>query len=527
MNERPFAVPRGITAKLALKTPTANMLAVLPLVACLCLSGITWLDGGGRNDLAQAGLIATALLIATVTGIRNARQLTAVTRRVDALAAGDVDAAVPYVTAAGAAGDLCRSVAALCRAEIKRRADQAADSTERSQADLLQAAADQHTRDFTESLAGVMKVLSVAARHMDLALQTMAGAAARAGDLAVSTTETAKASAQDLGTVATATDALTSSIAEISEAVARAAVTAEGMSTHASVTESRMAGLATAAEKVDSVARMIGAIAAQTNLLALNATIEAARAGEAGKGFAVVASEVKQLARRTADATGDIASQIAAIQAATGEAVTAVREMAAEVRQMADMAAAIAAAVNRQGEKVHEIVGSIASVSQATDGAVSAMAEAAEAAEEARFTSSEVWYAAGNVGQEAESLGLEFEHFLQDMHEDRRTKRAFQRIPCNDAPIVLRTDDGEAVDGILINISRGGVALRALDPTIMAKIPSGTRVTMVLPDALGDVAMRVVRFEEDRVGFVACQTDSASAVMDKAVSYFTTIRIAA
>lgn len=54
---------------------------------------------------------------------------------------------------------------------------------------------------------------------------------------------------------------------------------------------------------VRDVTGLIGEIAEQTNLLSLNASIEAARAGEHGRGFAVVAGEVRELARRTADAT--------------------------------------------------------------------------------------------------------------------------------------------------------------------------------------------------------------------------------
>jgi hypothetical protein len=76
---------------------------------------------------------------------------------------------------------------------------------------------------------------------------------------------------------------------------------------------------------------MITSIAGQTNLLALNATIEAARAGGAGKGFAVVASEVKSLANQTTKATEDIGQQIGQIQAATNQAVEAIRGISANV----------------------------------------------------------------------------------------------------------------------------------------------------------------------------------------------------
>lgn len=61
---------------------------------------------------------------------------------------------------------------------------------------------------------------------------------------------------------------------------------------------------------VRDVTGLIEEIAEQTNLLSLNASIEAARAGEHGRGFAVVAGEVRELARRTADATHQVESLV-------------------------------------------------------------------------------------------------------------------------------------------------------------------------------------------------------------------------
>jgi methyl-accepting chemotaxis protein len=95
--------------------------------------------------------------------------------------------------------------------------------------------------------------------------------------------------------------------------------------------------LGIASQKIGGVVTLISEIAAQTNLLALNATIESARVGEAGKGFAVVASEVKSLARQTANATGDIAREIAAMREAAGRTAELVTGMNSTIQAMTQL----------------------------------------------------------------------------------------------------------------------------------------------------------------------------------------------
>ncbi|MGH1480366.1 MAG: methyl-accepting chemotaxis protein [Geminicoccales bacterium] len=104
---------------------------------------------------------------------------------------------------------------------------------------------------------------------------------------------------------------------------------------------SAMAGIEGAAKKINDIIGVIDEIAFQTNLLALNASVEAARAGEAGKGFAVVAQEVRQLAQRSAKAASDIK--------------TLIDDSNVEVQEGVQL-------VNRAGEALSEIVGSIGKV---------------------------------------------------------------------------------------------------------------------------------------------------------------------
>mgnify|MGYP002857043267 CR=1 FL=1 len=86
---------------------------------------------------------------------------------------------------------------------------------------------------------------------------------------------------------------------------------------------------------------LINDIASQTNLLALNATIEAA------KGFAVVANEVKGLATQTAKATEEIVEQVASMQEANRNAVTAIDGIGRTIGEINNVVEAISVVVDQ------------------------------------------------------------------------------------------------------------------------------------------------------------------------------------
>jgi methyl-accepting chemotaxis protein len=205
---------------------------------------------------------------------------------------------------------------------------------------------------------------------------------------------------------------MTSSVNEIGRQVGKSTAIAEEAVRQAEQTDADISELSRTAERIGDVLKLITSIAEQTNLLALNATIEAARAGEAGRGFAVVASEVKALASQTAKATDEIGQQIAGIQTATQASVAAIKRIGGTIRQISDIAASIAIAVEEQGVATREISRNVQEVAGGTGKVAANISEVSHGARETGSASSQVLVSAQSLSQESNRLKLEVDRFL-------------------------------------------------------------------------------------------------------------------
>jgi len=181
---------------------------------------------------------------------------------------------------------------------------------------------------------------------------------------------------------------------------------------HAEKTDQRVTALAEAASRIGDVVKLITAVAEQTNLLALNATIEAARAGEAGKGFAVVAQEVKALAAQTAKATDEIGTQIAGMQTATRESVTAIKEIGGTIGRIFEISSTIAAAVEEQGAATQEIARNVSEAARGTAQVAANITDVNRGASETGSASARVLTSAQSLSGESNRLKLEVAKFL-------------------------------------------------------------------------------------------------------------------
>ncbi|CAA7614417.1 methyl-accepting chemotaxis protein [Magnetospirillum sp. SS-4] len=306
---------------------------------------------------AFAVLVAVGLAVALVATRSLTRPLESLRRSMTTLASGGDEAvSVPCLDRRDEIGDMARAVGVFAGnanemrqlAEERRQAEARASEERR----LARAAL---AGEFEATVKALVASLADEASRMSRTASSMSSAVADASDGAAAAEDSAKAAAGDVQTVVDAVTRMSGAIAEIErQVVASSSTTADAVG-KAQGASANVQSLAAVADRIGEVVGLINSIAGQTNLLALNATIEAARAGDAGKGFAVVAGEVKHLASQTSRATHEISSQIAQVQAATAETVTAIQDIARIIVDMSHVVESITHSVTLQQAAAGEI----------------------------------------------------------------------------------------------------------------------------------------------------------------------------
>ncbi len=369
-----------------------------------------WLAGGAFAAVLIAALIAAWL------GRGMAKPILALEGAMRQMTTGRHDIDVPGAKRTDEIGSMARAVdvfkESLIETDRLRAAqEQQRTTTEGERRATLHALAS----SFESGVGTIVDAVGSAATGLRTTAESMSATAEEAIRQTTTVAAASEEASQNAEAVAAAVEELNASINEIAQQVNESARVAGTAASQANDTNVQVQGLASAAQKIGDVIKLISEIAEQTNLLALNATIEAARAGDAGRGFAVVASEVKALASQTSKATEEISAQVGAIQTATQASVTAIQGINGTITKVNEIASAIASAVEQQGAATREIAHNVAESARGTGQVSQHISGVNEAAHQTGTAASLVVESAAELSKNGTTLRAQVDAFLRDV----------------------------------------------------------------------------------------------------------------
>ena len=401
-----------------------------------------------RWALIAMGVLVTALALLVgslgATGVillrRVMRPLGAIRGRMETLATGELDAAIPYAERSDEIGDMAQALAVFRdNATAKLTADAKAIEA-REQAELEKQAASeaaireqqalvvgsfgvglarlaegeltyrlecdlppeyaQLRADFNAAMGQLQTAMSVVVSNIT-AIRSGSNEISQAADDLSRRTEQQAASLEE---TAAALDEITATVNKTADGARQAsdvvqAARGDAQKSGEVVRDAvgAMGAIEKSAQEISQIIGVIDEIAFQTNLLALNAGVEAARAGDAGRGFAVVASEVRALAQRSAEAAKEIkvlisasTSQVNSGVSLVGQTGEALQRIVSRVAEIDGLVSEIAASAQEQATGLQQVNTAVNQMDQVTQ-QNAAMVEQSTAASH-------------SLSQEAESL---------------------------------------------------------------------------------------------------------------------------
>ena len=354
---------------------------------------------------------ASALCILVVVS-RVTNPLARIGRAVRDLAAGKLDVEVTDAQRDDEIGEMARAVDFFKANLIETKRMTAAQESGRAEKEKRAALIEASTKTFESKVAGVVRSLETSSTELETTSRSLSESAVQTDRQSSDVAFTAHETSTNVQAVATATEELARSAQEIGQQVTSSAHITGTAVDHVRHATETIQELASSADQIGAVVKLISEIAEQTNLLALNATIEAARAGEAGRGFSIVASEVKALAGQTAIATDQINARIQKIQGATHESVAAIQNIDTIIQQVNKIAVAAADALGQQQAATQDIAQNIADTAAGTKNVTRHISMVQQVAMQTGNAAKQLLESASEVARSSSNLRSEVETFL-------------------------------------------------------------------------------------------------------------------